>query len=200
MDKFVLFSNPWWINFIILVPFIAYGFWHKKGLKISPKILIFAALFGIAFGFAEVFALIYLRVVAVAVLLHGYSGVSFDIARFSPEIYQQAQVVSALPKNLMTVEIFRETSTITMLLCVVFLAAKQWRERFALFLWTFAVWDVFFYIGLWIFIRWPSSLLSSDILFLIPVPWFSQVWYPLLISTLSMVAVLVATKKSKGSL
>jgi hypothetical protein len=39
-------------------------------------------------------------------------------------------------------------------------------------------------------IRWPSSLTDSDVLFLIPIAWISPVWFPLLVSTLCIAAVL----------
>jgi hypothetical protein len=44
---------------------------------------------------------------------------------------------------------------------------------------------------LWATVRWPYSLLAPDILFLIPVPWVAQVWFPLLVSVLSIAAVVV---------
>jgi len=188
MDKFMLFASPWWVNLLVLIPLIAYCFWRKKGLKISPKTLLLTALFGVVFGFIESSTLVYLR--AAIELFHGYSGSFSDIARFTSEIYQQNQVIGELPRNLMTLEIFREAATMIMLVCLAFLAVKSYRERLALFLWTFAVWDIFYYFGFWATIRWPSSPLTPDVLFLIPVPWFSQVWHP----------VLLATKKDKKSL
>ena len=63
-----------------------------------------------------------------------------------------------------------------------------------MFLWTFAVWDVVYYVGLWATVRWPSSLTTPDVLFLIPVPWLSQVWFPLFVSALALGAVLLARR------
>ncbi len=59
----------------------------------------------------------------------------------------------------------------------------------------FAFWDIFYYIGLWGAIRWPPSLFTPDILFLIPVPWLSQVWFPVLASVFSACAVVLGRKK-----
>jgi hypothetical protein len=59
------------------------------------------------------------------------------------------------------------------------------------FLWTFAIWDIVYYAALWATVRWPLSLRDPDILFLIPVPWLSPVWFPLLVSALALVAVLL---------
>jgi hypothetical protein len=78
-----------------------------------------------------------------------------------------------------------------MLLSVVFLSSATLRVRAALFLWVFAIWDVVYYAALWATIRWPLSLTDPDVLFLIPVPWFSPVWFPLLVSGLAVAAVLL---------
>jgi len=42
------------------------------------------------------------------------------------------------------------------------------------FLWAFAIWDIFYYAALWATVRWPLSLRDPDILFLIPVPWLPR--------------------------
>ena len=81
-----------------------------------------------------------------------------------------------------------------MLTTVALLGGIGTRERCAIFLWTFAIWDLMYYAGLWATVRWPSSLKDLDVLFLIPVPWVSQVWFPILISVLSLVAVFAARK------
>ena len=80
------------------------------------------------------------------------------------------------------------------LISVAVLSAQTLRERCAIFLFTFAIWDIFYYVGLWSAVRWPSSLLAPDVLFLIPVPWISQVWFPLAVSVFSVVAVVLARK------
>lgn len=79
-----------------------------------------------------------------------------------------------------------------MLIGVSFLAAKSPKERWAFFLWTFAFWDIFYYVGLWLAIQWPPSFLTQDVLFLIPVPWIAPVWFPVSISLLTIGAVLAA--------
>ena len=76
-----------------------------------------------------------------------------------------------------------------MLISVALLAARNAKERWACFLWAFAAWDLTYYAGLWATLGWPASLLSLDLLFLIPVPWVSQVWFPVLVSGLSLVGV-----------
>lgn len=191
MESFVLFAIPWWVNLLILVPFISWYIWNKHGgLAITTRTLILTALFGIAFGFVEAAVVVYLR--AAVGLLPGYGGTLADVAVLSSTIYQQAQLLGELPRSLLVIEFFREVATMVMLVTIAFLAAKGVRERWAMFLWVFAIWDIFYYAGLWATVQWPSSLLTPDVLFLIPVPWFSQVWFPLLVSLLAIVAVVTA--------
>jgi hypothetical protein len=78
-----------------------------------------------------------------------------------------------------------------MLLSVALLTSTKSRARAAVFLWTFAIWDIVYYAALWATVRWPLSLSDPDVLFLIPVPWFSPVWFPLLVSALALAAVLL---------
>ena len=197
MNGFTLFAQPWWVNFLVVIPFIAYYLWRKEGLVISKWTLIISGLFGIAFGFVEASVVVYLR--AAVGLLPGYGGTLADVARLSSDIYQQAQILSELPKSLLAVEFFREAAAMIMLLSIALVAVKSLRGRWAIFLWTFAVWDIFYYFGLWVTVRWPSSPLTPDVLFLIPVPWFSQVWFPILISALTMIAVVLTRKDVKNS-
>jgi hypothetical protein len=87
-----------------------------------------------------------------------------------------------MPSDVATLEMGREAATILMLLGVAALAGGDRWERFLAFCFTFAVWDIFYYAWLWIFIRWPPSLFTWDLLFLIPVPWTGPVLAPLLVS------------------
>jgi len=73
-------------------------------------------------------------------------------------------------------------ATLVMLVAVAALAARTAREAFLYFALMFGVWDVFYYIWLWVFIGWPPSLLTWDILFLIPVPWLGPVIAPMIVS------------------
>lgn len=195
MANFTLFAQPWWVNLLVLIPFIAYFFWRRKKLALRKEILILTALFAIAFGFVEATLVIYLR--AAVGLLPGYGGTLSDVAKLSADLYQQSQILSELPKSLLTLEFFREAATMIILISIAFLTVKIKRERWAIFLWTFAIWDIFYYIGLWLTVGWPTSLLSPDVLFLIPIPWFSQVWFPILVSAFMILAVLLTIKSNK---
>lgn len=79
-------------------------------------------------------------------------------------------------------EIVREVATIIMLVSVSLLSFKEWRKRFGCFLFIFGTWDIFYYVFLYFILRWPPSLGSMDVLFLIPIPWIAPVFVPLIIS------------------
>jgi hypothetical protein len=174
MNNFVLFARPWWVNLLFFVPIAAYIIF-KGGLAIAKSRLFIVAVFGAAFGFVEAAVVVYLRAAT----------------GMYASVYQSNIMLNGVAKTLFTIEFFREFATVVMLACVALLAARNLKERAAIFLWAFAFWDIFYYIWLWVAIRWPNSLTSPDVLFLIPVPWIAQVWFPLLISLASLVAVAV---------
>jgi hypothetical protein len=106
-------------------------------------------------------------------------------------------LVSNLPPSLLRVEVFREAASMLMLLSVAILAQHKRRERFAIFLWIFALWDLGYYVALWATVRWPDSPTSADVLFFIPVPWTSQVWFPLLTSILTVAVILLTRPRGR---
>ena len=87
-----------------------------------------------------------------------------------------------LPTRLILIEVGREIATVVMILAVAVLAARARREVFLYFALMFGIWDIFYYVWLWVFIGWPPSLLTWDILFLIPVPWVGPVIAPVIVS------------------
>lgn len=91
-----------------------------------------------------------------------------------------------IPPGMLSAEIVREAATLVMLACAGVLAGRNPRERLAYFLFAFGVWDIFYYAGLKYFLGWPPSLLTWDVLFLIPVTWVGPVLAPV-ICALTMV-------------
>jgi hypothetical protein len=148
----------------------------KKEIKTFSWI----ALFAIAMAFVETTVVVYLR------KLYYPQGFNFPLNL-------------TIPSDIIVIETVREICTIIMLLMVAFLAAKKIYQRFAYFIFAFAVWDIFYYIWLKVLIAWPASLLTQDLLFLIPVPWMSPVLAPILVSLsmilLSLVIVNFSPKK-----
>jgi hypothetical protein len=87
------------------------------------------------------------------------------------------------------IEMTREAATIIMLLVIAYLTGNTWPERGIFFLWTFAFWDLFYYLSLYILIRWPPTLTTIDVLFLIPKPWIAPVWFPIAISSITIIVI-----------
>lgn len=189
-----LIAQPWWVNLVILAPLLAYGVWRRRGVPLTARQLLISGIFAAAFGFLEASVVIYLR--AAVGLLPGYHGTLADVVRSSKNAYQQSQSISQFPASLLTLEVLREASTIIMLAAVALLTAAKLRARVAIFLWTFAIWDILYYVSLWATVRWPASFTDGDVLFLIPVPWFSQVWFPLLVSSLAIATVLLTRSRT----
>lgn len=117
--------------------------------------------FSIAMGFLETSVVVYLR------LLYYPQGFGFPLVVLSPEVG--------------IVEILREAATVIMLLGVGILAGATPRQRLAFFIMAFAIWDLFYYVFLKVFLNWPESLFTWDILFLIPAPWVGPVLSPVLV-------------------
>ena len=78
-----------------------------------------------------------------------------------------------------------------MLAALAYLVGITWTEKIIVFLWTFAFWDLFYYVSLYVLIKWPSKLTTTDVLFLIPAPWIAPVWFPVLISSLTIVVIAI---------
>jgi hypothetical protein len=73
------------------------------------------------------------------------------------------------------------------------------QARLGLAFFAFGLWDIFYYIWLKSLIGWPASLLTPDILFLIPVPWWGPILAPVLIATLAVVGgALAVVTDSRG--
>ena len=96
-----------------------------------------------------------------------------------------------LPIWLIIIEWVREISTLLMLGSVAWISGKNFLKRLSAFLFLFGIWDIVYYIGLKIFLDWPESLLTWDILFLIPITWVSPVLAPVLCSLLMIAMALL---------
>ena len=184
-----LIAQPWWVNLLLLVPPLAWFSWRRGGVPVTVRQLLLSGVFAASFGFLEAVVVVYLR--AAVGLLPGFQGTLADVVRMSGDVYQQSQAINQMPKSLLTLEVLREAATILMLLSVALLTAATARARAAVFLWTFAIWDIVYYATLWATVRWPLSLSDPDVLFLIPVPWLSPVWFPLLVNALALAAILL---------
>jgi hypothetical protein len=195
MGQFQFLAQPLWVNLLVFIPLGLFIGWRSRGLQISGCQFLFATLFALAFGFVEAAVVVYLR--AATGLLPGYAGTLSEVQRLGRGTALYPPANTQFPQSLLTVEVLREGATIVMLVSIAMLAAARARERSAVFLWTFALWDISYYAGLWATIRWPTSLTELDVLFLIPLPWVAQVWFPLLVSVLALIAVGFSRKQMR---
>lgn len=134
--------------------------------------LILLAIFGIAMAHLEGTVVVYLRK---------------SLGMSDSESNKQS--LEMIPKRILRIEMTREAATIIMLVVIAYLTGLTWIERGILFLWTFAFWDLFYYLSLYILIKWPPNLRTIDVLFLIPVPWIAPVWFPVTISVLTIITI-----------
>ena len=191
--SFVLVAEPWWVNLALLVPLGAYLCWRRWSIAITARQLIIVGVFASAFGFVEATVVVYLR--AAAWLLPGYQGTLADVAAAVP----QSQLLGKVPASLLTLEVLREAATMLMLISTALLTPVTPKSRVAVFLWAFGIWDIFYYFSLWATIGWPQSIKDGDVLFLIPEPWLAPVWFPLVGSALTVLAVLLARVSPQDS-
>lgn len=130
-------------------------------------------LFGIAFGHLEAVVVAYIR----------------NILKNIPiEKWGEATIVGAMQKHqLLFIEQTRESATIIILFSLSLLLGKRKLEKFCIFLWVFAIWDIVYYLSLYILLGWPPSLLTQDCYFLIPAPWVGPVILPVAVSVLILI-------------
>ena len=136
--------------------------------------LVLLAIFGIAMAHLEGVVVVYLRK-ALGILDSESNRASID----------------KFPKRYVRIEMTREAATIVMLIVIAYISGVTWVARGVFFLWTFAFWDLFYYISLYILIKWPPTLTTIDVLFLIPKPWIAPVWFPVGVSILTILAIFV---------
>ncbi len=84
--------------------------------------------------------------------------------------------------SLMAIEAGREAATLVMIGAVGLLSGRSGLERLAWAAVAFGAWDIAYYGWLFVFSGWPPSLGTTDLLFLLPVPWVGPVWSPVLVS------------------
>lgn len=84
--------------------------------------------------------------------------------------------------DLAAIEVGREAATLVMLAAVGWIAGRSGLERLAWTAVAFGTWDLCYYVWLWVFVGWPPSLGTWDLLFLLPVPWAGPVLAPALVS------------------
>jgi hypothetical protein len=147
-------------------------------MHLRNKIITITA-FAIAMGFLEAAVVVYMR----EILYPG--GFRFPL--------------SPVPVDLAMTELFREVATLVMLVTVGMIASRRFSTGFAWFIYCFAIWDIFYYVFLKLILGWPESLLTWDVLFLIPTTWTGPVLTPVIVSmTMILMAMVILVQAGNG--
>jgi len=136
--------------------------------------LLLLAIFGIAMAHLEGVVVVYLRK-ALGML----------------DSESNKESIEKFPVLYLKIEMSREAATIIMLFVIACLVGGSWIEKGVFFLWTFAFWDLFYYLSLYILIKWPPRFTTIDVLFLIPKPWIAPVWFPISVSVLTILIITI---------
>jgi len=148
-------------------------------MKFHFRLFLWTGVFAIAMAFVESAVVVYLRAI------------------YYPEGF--AFPLKVLDARIEFTEAIREAATMIMLLSIAFISQKGALSRFAVFIYAFAVWDIFYYLFLFLLLSWPASFFTWDILFLIPVIWVGPVLAPLINSmTMIILALLIISSKGKN--
>lgn len=99
--------------------------------------IIFLAIYTIAMALVEATVVIYLR----------------ELYYPSGFFIQSLQDLTAIPRHILKIEIWREASTIIMLIAVGFLTFRHIQAKFWAFILAFSLWDLFYYLFLYIFLH-----------------------------------------------
>jgi len=136
--------------------------------------LLLLALFGISMAHLEGVTVVYLRR-ALGII----------------DSQSNRELLKKIPKHYIFIEKTREAATILMLVTLTLLVGKTWLDMMVVFLWTFAFWDLFYYLSLYFLIKWPSNFATIDVLFLIPRPWIAPVWIPIGLSSITIIIITI---------
>lgn len=139
--------------------------------------------FGISFGFIEAAVVVYLRTLTAP--HREAAGLERD--ELFPVLTPRRGPVPEEVVRVWRAERLREFATLALLWSAGMALGRTGTARFAVFLVAFGLWDIFFYAGLRYLIEWPASLMTPDLLFLLPVPWWGPVLAPLLAATVMIV-------------
>ena len=131
----------------------------KKRLRLAPIVL-----YSVGMAYVEAAVVVYLRRI------------------YYPEGFNLT--LEPIELHILRTEIGREVATLVMILGVSLLSYENRLKKLGAFLLIFGIWDIFYYVFLKALVDWPGSLMTMDVLFLIPVPWIFPVVLPISVSTL----------------
>ncbi|GIV14844.1 MAG: hypothetical protein KatS3mg022_0279 [Armatimonadota bacterium] len=145
--------------------------------------VLLVTLFAIAMGYVEAAVVVYLR----ALYYPDGFPIPVKLGSLPIRFTRIPEFENRMPQSMLRTEIGREAATIVMLASLAGLVANSPLHGLGAFLLAFGVWDIFYYVFLKVLIRWPESLKTLDVLFLIPVPWIGPVWLPVTVSAVMII-------------
>jgi hypothetical protein len=132
-------------------------------------------LYAAAFGYVEALVVVYIRRLTGMAPRLDYH----DVWAAKHLAWNGASIIAEMRHlGVYQTEYGREIATLLLLLGPAVAAGRTGRERLALFLYTFAVWDETYYLWLKLWTGFPQSLAATDIYFLVPIAWYGPVWFP----------------------
>ena len=146
--------------------------------NISQRLIknwVWVVVFAIAFAWVESAVVVYLR------------EIYFD-GDFGFPLLIKWEDSKRIIDSLVRIEFGREIATIIMLGAIGWVAGNYGFQRFCFFLIAFGIWDIFYYVWLYVMVDWPESLMTWDLLFYVPLPWVGPVITPVLIALTMAVA------------
>ena len=145
------------------------------------RLLIGLCVVGVSFGYIEAAVVVYLRGYYEPLHQRLYpERAAGDLLPLIPlEAWPEFGVAGC---NWQAVELYREVATLVLLVGVAIMVGRGFHHGLAAFVFVFGLWDVWYYVFLWLLIDWPSSLMTWDILFLVPIPWVAPVLAPSLVA------------------
>lgn len=135
-------------------------------------------LFAAAFGYTEAVLVVYLRRLLGEAPALDYrqifaaKGLPFSSSELSADMARH---------GVLRIEQAREIATLLLLVGAAWAGERTFRSRLAAFLFTFAVWDLTYYLLLAVFLPFARRLTATDIYFLVPLAWYGPVWFPICI-------------------
>jgi hypothetical protein len=139
------------------------------------KIWVWVAFLSIAFAWIESAVVVYLR------------EIYFD-GGFSFPLVVKWENGKHIIDPLVRIEFVREIATIVVLMAVGLIAGSNRFQKFCFFMIAFGIWDIFYYVWLYVMTGWPETLMTWDLLFYVPLPWVGPVITPVLIAITMVVA------------
>lgn len=148
------------------------------GITMVWSRLLWYAIYAFAFGFVEAAVVVYLRR-----LMGMPVGLDYRAILAQRHLALTGANLTDVLRNahLLEPELIREAATLVLLLGAAFGAGRNRRESWALFFYTFALWDLSYYLYLAVWIGFPKSLFEIDLYYMIPIAWYGPVWFPVLI-------------------